>query len=270
MTAPQSTTAPVSLLRKTAVVTGSSSGIGRAIALELAAAGADVAVHARGNLTGAEETAAHIRHLGRRCEVFLFDLSDDAAHEALVEAAWNWSQGVDIWVNNAGADVLTGTAAKWPFRDKLELLWKVDVTACIHLSRAVGQRMQGRGIEPGGASILNIGWDQAEIGMEGDSGQMFGAVKGAVMAFTRSLAKSLAPQVRVNCVAPGWIQTAWGQEAPEYWRRRALHEALIERWGTPEDIARAVRFLVSPEAAFITGQILPINGGFRGSYPART
>jgi 3-oxoacyl-[acyl-carrier protein] reductase len=256
---------PLSLENQSAVVTGSSSGIGRAIALELAAAGANVAVHARANREGAEQTANEIRTLGRRSEVFLCDLADAAAHEPLAAQTWDWAGGVDLWINNAGADVLTGAAAKWSFHDKLELLWKVDVAACIHLSRAVGRRMQERSPKAAAAAIVNIGWDQAEFGMEGDSGEMFGAVKGAVMAFTRSLAKSLAPQVRVNCVAPGWIQTAWGQEAPEYWRNRAVRESLLARWGTPEDVARAVRFLVSPDAAFITGQIVPVNGGYRGS-----
>jgi 3-oxoacyl-[acyl-carrier protein] reductase len=87
------------------------------------------------------------------------------------------------------------------------------------------------------------------------------------MAFTKSLAKSLAPEVRVNCVAPGWIKTAWGEEASEYWQQRAVAESLRNRWGTPEDIAAAVSFLASPEADFINGQIVPVNGGFRNSPP---
>jgi 3-oxoacyl-[acyl-carrier protein] reductase len=81
------------------------------------------------------------------------------------------------------------------------------------------------------------------------------------MAFTRSLAKSLAPSIRVNCVAPGWIRTTWGDEASDYWQRRAVRESLLRRWGEPEDIARAVAFLASPAASFITGQILEVNGG---------
>jgi 3-oxoacyl-[acyl-carrier protein] reductase len=262
---------PPPLLGKTAVVTGSSRGIGRAIALELAAAGADVVVHGQANRAGAEETAELVRAAGRRSEAYLYDIADPASRESLVDQAWDWSGGVDIWINNAGVDVLTGAAAKWSFAEKLERLWKVDVEACIHLSRDVGARMKERaGAESGGAAILNMGWDQAEFGMEGDSGEMFAAVKGAVMAFTRSLAKSLAPQVRVNCLAPGWIQTAWGaEEASDYWRRRAERESLLARWGTPEDVARAARFLASPEAGFITGQILPVNGGFRCGAAAR-
>ena len=101
--------------------------------------------------------------------------------------------------------------------------------------------------------------------MGGDSGEMFGAVKGAVMAFTRSLAKSLAPDVRVNCVAPGWIKTAWGSEASGYWQQRGVRESLLQRWGTSEDVARVVRFLVSPRSDFINGQIIHVNGGFKPS-----
>ena len=99
--------------------------------------------------------------------------------------------------------------------------------------------------------------------MEGDSGELFAASKGAVMAFTRSLARSLAPSVRVNCVAPGWIRTAWGEGASAAWQDRARRESMLGRWGTPEDVAAAVHWLVSPDAAFVTGQVLAVNGGFR-------
>ena len=112
-------------------------------------------------------------------------------------------------------------------------------------------------------AILNMGWDQADVGMGGDSGEMFAAVKGAVMAFTRSLARSLAPHVRVNCLAPGWIRTAWSETASDYWQRRARRESLLQRWGTPEDVAATARFLVSPAASFITGEVIAVNGGRR-------
>ena len=83
------------------------------------------------------------------------------------------------------------------------------------------------------------------------------------MAFSRSLAQSLAPEVRVNCLCPGWIRTAWGAGASEYWQERAARQALRGRWGTPEDVARAAAFLVSPAADFMTGQVVNVNGGFR-------
>lgn len=244
---------------RAAVVTGASSGIGRAIALELAAAGADVLVHAHSNRAGAEETAAAVEQLGRASEVLLCDLAVEEAAAELASQAIRWREEIHVWINNAGADVLTGEAADWPFERKLDLLWRTDVRGTMLLARHIGQTMKQR--RTPGAAILNMGWDQAETGMGGDSGEMFAAVKGAVMAFTQSLAKSLAPEVRVNCLAPGWIKTAWGDAASDKWQRRAASESLLGRWGTPEDVARVARFLVSPDAAFMTGQIVRINGG---------
>jgi 3-oxoacyl-[acyl-carrier protein] reductase len=203
--------------------------------------------------------AEEIRDLGRQATVSLGDLASDNEHGRFADAAWDWRGAVDIWVNCAGADVLTGEAAHWSFERKLAALWQVDVAATMALSRTIGQKMKSRGR----GVILNIGWDQAEQGMAGDSGEMFGAVKGAVMAFTRSLAQSLAPEVRVNCLAPGWIRTAWGERASDYWQQRAIRQSLRNRWGTGEDVARAAAFLVSPAADFITGQVIPVNGGFR-------
>lgn len=245
----------------TAVITGSSSGIGRAIALELASAGARVVIHARASREAAEQIATSVRARGGQSEVMLCDLADPANHAPLVERAWQWQGSIDIWVNNAGADVLTGEAATWGFERKLEALWRVDVAATIGLSRAVGRRMKARG----SGVIINIGWDQVAGGMAGDSGEMFAAVKGAVMAFSGSLASSLAPEVRVNCVAPGWIKTKWATDASRQWHLRAVGQSLVGRWGTPEDVAAAVRFLASPAAAFINGQTIPVNGGFRSS-----
>src|SRR5678815_1805411 len=247
-----------------AVVTGGSGGIGRAVALEFAAAGADVVVHGR-RKSAADEVAAEVEKLGRQAKVILADLADPKSHESLVSEAWNWRGGVQIWANIAGADVLTGEASRWPFERKLDALWKVDVLATIGLSRLIGERMRQQSLNgngPGGV-ILNIGWDQATHGMAGESGQMFGCVKGAVMSFTQSLAQTLGRRVRVNCLAPGWIKTSWGEQASEYWQERALHESLASRWGTPEDVAKAARYLASPEAEFITGQIINVNGGFR-------
>lgn len=252
---------PVPLAGRAAVVTGASSGIGRAIAIELAAAGADVLVHAAHNQGGASETVEVIRNHGREAGAVICDFAEGDAAEQLVHQATAWRGALDIWVNNAGADLLTGEAAEWPFEQKLELLWKVDVLSTIRLSRRVGQLMTQNAR---GGVILNMGWDQAETGMAGESGEMFAAAKGAVMAFTKSLARSLAPDVRVNCLAPGWIKTAWGEQASEYWQQRATAESLLGRWGTPEDVAHTARFLVSPAASFITGQIVRINGGSSG------
>lgn len=245
---------------RVAVVTGSTRGVGRAIAVELAKAGADIVVHGRRPSEHADTTLRWIGETGRRAQLVTADLAEASALDQFVEQAWSALGRADIWVNNAGADVLTGAAADWPFEQKLEHLWAVDVRGTIGLSRLVGRRMQA---SDRGGVIVNIGWDQAEQGMAGDSGEMFVATKGAIMAFTRSLAQSLAPKVRVNCIAPGWIRTAWGEQASEYWQQRAQSESLAGRWGTPEDVARAVCFVSSPAADFITGQILNVNGGFR-------
>ena len=250
------------LAGQVAVVTGSSRGVGAAIALELAAAGADVLVHGFTSETAAEDVVQQVQQLGRKSIFVKADLAENDCYEQFVETAWQWQQGVNIWVNNAGADVLTGQRADDTFQEKLQRLWQVDVQGTIGLSRLAGKRMQAaKAASP--AVVLNIGWDQALWGMAGDSGEMFAAIKGAIMAFSRSLAQSLAPRVRVNCLAPGWIKTAWGEQASDSWQERAVREALLERWGTPQDVAAAARFLVSPSAAFITGQVIPVNGGFR-------
>ena len=99
--------------------------------------------------------------------------------------------------------------------------------------------------------------------MAGDAGEMFAATKGAIMSMTKSLAQSLAPDVRVNCLAPGWIKTKWGESASGKWNQRATQESLMNRWGTPRDIANAAAFVSSDDADFISGQVIPVNGGFR-------
>jgi NAD(P)-dependent dehydrogenase (short-subunit alcohol dehydrogenase family) len=239
-----------------ALVTGSTSGIGRAIALEFAAAGADLIVHGR-KAAAADEVLSLIKRYDVRAERQLADLREPEDCLRLADSAWTQWNGLDILVSNAGADILTGSGAGWSFLRKLHELHLVDVQATMLICRQIGERMKERG----SGVILTIGWDQAETGMEGDSGQLFGATKGAVMAFTRSLARSLAPQVRVNCLAPGWIRTAWGAQASAGWQQRVERETLLQRWGTPEDVAATAHWLVSPAAAFITGQIILINGG---------
>jgi 3-oxoacyl-[acyl-carrier protein] reductase len=175
--------------------------------------------------------------------------------------------------------VLTGDIAEASFLDKLERLWEVDVKATILLARDVGERMLAAQLQNGNPapadeqapdySMVFIGWDQASEGMEGDAGQMFGTVKGAVMSYALALAQTLAPHVRVNCVAPGWIRTKWGDDASAYWSARATANALMGRWGTPEDVAAAVGYLLGKPASFVTGQILPVNGGWNRRFLSR-
>jgi len=257
---PEPATTDFNLTGKVAAVTGAASGIGRAIALQLARQGASLVLHTRSNDHGLRETANLAQAI--RSEIAVELLIEDFEHpqqqDRFCQQAWDFSGAIDILVNNAGVDVLTGEAAKLSFEEKLELVYRVDVVSTLRIARALGSKMK----EIPGSSIVNIGWDQAEHGMEGDSGEMFAVSKGAIMAFTKSLAKSLAPHTRVNCVAPGWIQTAWGEDTSDYWQSRAQRESLVQTWGKPEDVAAAVGFLVSPAARFVNGQVIPVNGGF--------
>ena len=231
------------------LVTGSTSGIGRAIAEFFSARGAAVITHGRGLWRGPSTNPAR-QHLAA-------DLRDPAQVERLANEAWGATNGLDVLVCNAGADTLTGPAGKWSFDEKLDALLAIDLKATVRLSRALGARMKSRGR----GSIITMGWDQAETGMAGDSGQLFAAAKGAVMCFTRSLALDLAPEVRVNCLAPGWIRTAWGETASAMWQERVRRETPLGVWGLPEDVAAAAVWLASPAASFITGQTIRVNGG---------
>ncbi|MEX0728083.1 MAG: SDR family oxidoreductase [Planctomycetaceae bacterium] len=251
------------LTGKKAVVTGASSGIGRAIARELARAGASVVIHYGHNHDGANHLIAEISSHGGVATLLQADFSEPDACEKLMNHAWYDQSQVDIWVNNAGADVLTGAATEWNYAEKLQALWEIDVRSTVTLSRLVGERMKNRDdVESGPKGvIINLGWDQADRGMAGESGELFATAKNAVMGFSRSLAVSLAPEVRVNCIAPGWIRTAWGEQAGPAWQERVLQETPLKRWGNPEDVAHLVRFLVSNEASYLTGQVIYANGG---------
>ncbi len=252
-----------------AFITGSSSGIGRATALALAAAGWDLYLHGNRNLNGLSETACQVRQAAdctvRCCTA---DLSCPKACRSIVQAAFNCPEPPSAWINLAGADVLTGQAANLSFDDKLERLLHVDVLGTIRLCRLVADHWSNQVSDSAGLlqkpCIINVGWDQAKLGMEGEPGQMFGTTKAAIEAFTHSLALSVGPDIRVNCVAPGWIQTNWGEnDASDAWVHRATSESLLNRWGRAGDVASAIRWLVSPEAEFVNGQTLNVNGGRR-------
>lgn len=245
-----------SLKGKRILVTGSSTGIGRAVVLECALAGADVVVNCRQSIEKAETVAEEARALGVRADVICADVADEQDRRKLVRAAFD-SGRLDAIVNNAGADLLTTELRNAEFTQKLNVLVQTDMIGTIELSRAFGRRFQ----EQGRGAILNIGWDQSDRGMEGDSGELFATVKNAVMGFSRSLALSLAPDVRVNCIAPGWIRTGWGENVGDYWQQRVLSETPLKRWGEPQDIANMARFLLSDAAAYITGQVINVNGG---------
>ena len=226
-------------------------------------------LHGREPSDRIEKVADEVRALGGDVEFLYGDFGNFSKLESWDEftsKAWSWKDGVDVWVNNAGGDVLTGQWKDASLEEKLDYLLQVDVKATLILSRAIGKLMVDQeGAKSGSASIINIGWDQANQGMAGESGELFATTKGAIMAMTKSLAQSLAPKVRVNCIAPGWIQTKWGQSASEDWQRRAKSDALMDRWGQPEDVAAAAAYLASEESGFVSGQVLSVNGGFRYS-----
>ena len=241
---------------KVAVVTGASSGIGRAIAIGCAREGADLAITYRGNESGAEETAGAIRDLGRRAEVLRTDVSRDDDVAALAAAVRERFGRVDAWINNAGADLLTGEGGRLSRREKLDLVLAVDLRGTILASWAAVDLMRERG-----GVIVNMSWDHVGPGMAGENPGLYAAAKGGIASFSRSLARSVAPGIRVNILAPGFIHTAFGDEADAEWRHEVEARTPLGRWGRPEDLVGAAIFLVSDESRFVTGQMIMVNGG---------
>jgi 3-oxoacyl-[acyl-carrier protein] reductase len=241
-----------------AVVTGASSGIGRAIAETLASEGAVVLLTHRASPESAREVAEAIRASGGRALVAQADLATRDACERLVDEAREQLGRLDIWVNNAGVDVLTGEAAAWEWERKLDALLAVDLKGTIACSYAAGELMRA---QDGGGAIINMSWDHVTTGMAGDDPQLFSAVKGGVLAFSKSLARRLSPEVRVNVLCPGWIETAFAEQADREFRRSVAESTPLKRWGRPQDVANAALYLASSEASFITGQAINVNGG---------
>ena len=247
-----------SLAGRGVLVTGGSSGIGRALALAMARAGADVAVTYRSNRGGAEAVAREIEALGRKACVQPLDLADEPAIDRLgltVRAALG---RLDVWINNAGADILTGAGAALSTAQKLDLLLAVDLRGTILASWAAARFFDG---QKSGGVIINMSWDHVVSGMAGTNPQMYAAVKGGIASFSRGLARTVAPEVRVNVLAPGWIETAFGEGLDPGVYRSVADSTPLRRWGTPDDVAGAAVFLASPAAAFITGQTIMIGGG---------
>jgi len=242
---------------RSVLVTGASSGIGRAIALGVARAGADVALTYRANRAGADAVAREIEALGRTACVQELDLADEPSIDRLGGAVQAALGRLDVWINNAGADILTGAAASLSTVEKLDLLLAVDLRGTILASWAATRFFDG---QPGGA-IINMSWDHVVSGMAGTNPQMFAAVKGGVAAFSRALARSVAPRVRVNVLAPGWIETSFGEGLDSEVHRSVADSTPLRRWGTPDDVAGAAVFLASPAAGFITGQTINVGGG---------
>jgi len=238
------------------VVTGASSGIGKAIAIAFAAGGARVGI---GFCHSFRDARALAEELGPGHPLLQADLSTPDGCTSIVQQAFDALESVDVWVNNAGADVLTGDGRSWSDERKLAALIDVDLKATIRCSRLVAARMRP------GSCILNIGWDHATIdGMKGDNPELFAAVKAGVLGFTKSFARSVAPDVRVNVLCPGWIETAYGEGVDRVFYAKVAAATPLGRWGRPEDIADAAVWLASPAAAFVTGQAINVNGGTVG------
>jgi len=247
------------LAGKVVLVTGASSGIGRAIALACAEAGADLALTFRENRTGADEAAGSARAAGRRVEVVRADVSRQDDLDALAAGARRAFGRVDIWINNAGADILTGEGARLSWTEKLDRLLAVDLRGTVLASWTAVALMRE---QPAGGVILNMSWDHVLTGaMRGEYSQVFCAVKGGVYSFSRALAQSAAPHVRVNVLGPGWVETAYGRELDQDVKHRITESIPLKRWATPQDVAHAAVYLASDAAGYVTGQMLLINGG---------
>lgn len=242
---------------KTAVVTGASGGIGRETALALARDGADVVVHYSRSRDAADAIVRQIEGLGRRAAAIGADVSIEADVNRLVQESAAFLERIDAWLNFAGADILTGAGGKLPILEKLDRVIAVDLRGTVLCSWAVAPLM----IRQGSGAIVNMSWDHDPAGTEGEVAEAFSAAKGGVEAFSKNLARRLAPAVRVNVVAPGWIETAYGAGVDRDLHRRVAERIPLRRWGRPEDVAEVAAFLASDRAAYVTGQTVRIDGG---------
>ncbi len=241
------------LANQIAVVTGAGRGIGRALALKFAAEGADVAVVSR-TQENSEKVAGEIRALGRKAWAHAVDVADAAAVNAAAEKILADCGKVDILVNNAGVTrdglLMRMSDADWDTVLDTNLKGAFLVTKAF--SRAMIKARTGR--------IINI---TSVIGLIGNAGQCnYGASKAGVIGFTKSAARELASRgITVNAIAPGFIETAMTAKISPEAREALLKQIPLACLGQPEDVASAVLFLAGPGARYITGQVLPVDGG---------
>lgn len=246
------------LEHKTVVITGASSGIGESIATTFAREGAHVVVNYNSSKAKAEHIVKQINGGGGQAVAIRANVADPKDVSFLIDEALSELGQVDIWVNNAGADILTGKGAELSEQEKLQSLIDIDLKGTIHCCWGIVPVME----QAGHGVIINMTWDLAIHGFQGRNPQMFAAAKAGVIGFSQSLAKTVAPDIRVNLVAPGWIETVFAKERMEttYYQAR-ISEIPLKRFGQAQDVANAALYLASDEAAYITGQIFNINGG---------
>jgi len=237
-----------------AIVTGSGRGIGRAIALDLAAAGVKVVVNYAGRADKAEETVALIKKAGGEGLALQADVSQTADVERLIKITLERFGKIDILVNNAGITrdslLLRMKEADW------DAVMATNLKGVYLCTKAVSKSM----LKQRSGSIVNI---SSIVGISGNAGQAnYAAAKAGIIGFTKSIAKEFASRgIRVNAVAPGYILTDMTEILPEETQNEILREIPLGRIGNPEDVAKVVRFLVSPEASYVTGQTLCVDGG---------
>ena len=237
-----------------ALVTGGSRGIGRAICLELARQGAAVAVNYAGNEQAAQETVEACRALGVQAEAFQADVSDPAACESLIAQVKERFGRLDILVNNAGVtrDGLLMTAKPEDFDKVLDTNLKGAYFCMKAAAKVMMRQRYGR--------IVNL---SSVVGLRGNPGQTgYAASKAGVLGLTKAAAKELASRnITVNAVAPGFIETDMTAVLPEKAKTTMLATIPMAAPGQPEDVARAAAFFARPESAYITGQVLCVDGG---------
>lgn len=239
---------------KTALVTGASRGIGRAIALRLAAEGARVAINYAGNVKAAEDVKAAIEAAGGTAILCRADVADSAAVEAMVADVAKEFGAIDILVNNAGItrDTLLMRMKDEDFAKVLDTNLKGVFYCTKAVSKLMMKKRSGR--------IVNMA---SVVGLVGNAGQTnYAAAKAGVIGFSKSAAKELASRgITVNAVAPGFIGTDMTADLPESVKEKALSDIPLGRAGQPEDVANAVLFLASEQASYITGQVVHVDGG---------
>ena len=241
---------------KTAIVTGGSRGIGRAIVELLAAEGADVTFFYRDNAAAAADVVAAVRARGAAIAALQVDIRDSVACAAAVDGVAERRGRIDILVNNAG---ITRDNALAAFDDDdVTAVLDTNVIGVFNVTRAVVPYMTSQRA----GTIVNLSSVSGDMGGRGQTN--YAASKGAINAFTRALAVELAPRrIRVNAVAPGMIETEMSAGVREQSGDEALKKILLRRYGQPEDIAYAVWFLASAYASYVTGQVLSVDGGFK-------